>query len=241
MKALSIVVAGLLATATIPPAHADDLLPTKQGVTFLGSTAVGVALGGPLGMLAGAAVGAWFSENLETAAEAEGSLRQLASTRVELEQAESRLQQSRLDLVALQQQLAVAEDASLQYAQLMLEQLELEMLFKTDQPELTTAGQRRLQILADFLGNNPDIAVRLDGYADPRGSDSYNMQLSVARVSHVAQALRDLGVDPARIETFSHGASQSSAGAGDYDAYALERVVKINLSPRRAAGLAQTD
>lgn len=241
MKALSIVVAGLLATATIPPAHADDLLPTKQGVTFLGSTAAGVALGGPIGMLAGAAIGAWFSENLETVAEAEDNRQQLASTRVELEQVESRLQRSRQDMIALQQQLEVARDTGLQYAQLMLEQLELEMLFKTNQPELTAAGQRRLQTLATFLSGNPDIAVRLDGYADPRGTDSYNMQLSVARGSHVAQALQELGVDPARVETFSHGASQSSASTGDYDAYALERVVKINLSPNRAVRLAQTD
>ena len=85
MKALSIVVAGLLATATVPPAHADDLLPTKQGVTFLGSTAAGVALGGPIGLLAGAVVGAWFSENLEVAAESEDNRKLLANTRTELD------------------------------------------------------------------------------------------------------------------------------------------------------------
>ena len=241
MKALSIVVAGVLATATLPPAHADDLLPTKQGVTFLGTTAAGVALGGPIGLLAGAVVGAWFSENLEVAAESEDNRKLLASARTELEQAGKRMQQSKRDMLALQQQLKVAQEASIQYAQLMLEQLELEMLFKTNQPELTAAGQSRLRTLARFLSNNPDIAVRLDGYADPRGSDSYNMQLSVARVSHVAQALADMGVDPARVDTFSHGDSQSLASEGDYDGYALERVVKINLSPNRSAGLAHTD
>jgi len=240
MKALSIVVAALLATATLPPAHADDLLPTKQGVTFLGSTAAGVALGGPIGLLAGAAIGAWFSENLETAAGAEANSKLLASARTELERTELNMQQSNREMLALQQQLQVAQDTSIQYAQLMLEQLELEMLFKTNQPQLTDAGRRRLQTLATFLSNNPDIAVRLDGYADPRGNDSYNMQLSVARVSHVARALQELGVEPARIETYSHGASQSAAAQGDYDAYALERVVKINLSPSRAAGIAQT-
>ena len=43
------------------------------------------------------------------------------------------------------------------------------------------------------------------------------------------------------IESFSHGSSKSSAAAGDYDAYALERVVKINLSPTRVAGIARAD
>jgi outer membrane protein OmpA-like peptidoglycan-associated protein len=241
MKALRIVVTGLLVAATLPPAHADDLLPTKQGVTFLGTTAAGVALGGPIGLLAGAAVGAWFSDNLQTAAAAEDNRLQLASTQAELKQLESELQHSRQDMIGLQQQLEVARDSSIQYAQLMLEQLELEMLFKTNAPQLTAAGQSRLQTLATFLMNNPDISVRLDGYADPRGTASYNLQLSVARVSHVAQALTELGVDPARVSNFSHGASQSSAREGDYDAYALERVVKINLAPNAATGLAHTN
>ena len=240
MKALSIVVAGILATATLPPAHADELLPTKQGVTFLGSTAAGAALGGPIGLLAGAVVGAFFSESLETASTANENHEQLLVTRSKLEQAELRVQQSNEYMIALQEQLKLTQDASLQYAQLMLEQLELEMLFKTNQPELTVAGKQRLQTLASFLANNPDIAVRLDGYADPRGSESYNQQLSLARVSHVATALEELGVEPSRIESHSHGASQSAATDGDYDAYALERVVKINLSPNRAAGIAQT-
>jgi outer membrane protein OmpA-like peptidoglycan-associated protein len=241
MKAQTIVVAGLLAAATVPPAHADDLLPTRQGVTFLGSTAAGVALAGPVGLLAGALVGAWFSDKLETAADAEAGREALAVARTGLEQAEGRMLQTSREIAALQVQLREAQEASNQYAQLMLEQLELEMLFRTNQPELTEAGQRRLQTLATFLGNNPHINVRLDGYADPRGESSYNMQLSLARASHIARALQELGVDPARIQTFGHGDSQSSAGEGDYDAYALERVVKIKLSPGAATGLAHMD
>ena len=241
MKVLKFVVAGLLVAATIPPAHADDLLPTKQGATFLGTTVAGVALGGPIGLLAGAVAGAWLSDNLESAAAAEDNRLQLVSAQQELGQLESELQHSRQDMIALREQLEVAQDSSIAYAQLMLEQLELEMLFKTNAPELTVAGQGRLQTLATFLHNNPDISVRLDGHADPRGTDSYNMQLSIARVSHVAQALAELGVDPSRVASFSHGASQSNAQRGDYDAYAMERVVKINLAPNTNAGLAHSN
>ena len=117
MKALSIVVAGILATATLPPAHADELLPTKQGVTFLGSTAAGAALGGPIGLLAGAVVGAFFSESLETASTANENHEQLLVTRSKLEQAELRVQQSNEYMIALQEQLKLTQDASLQYAQ----------------------------------------------------------------------------------------------------------------------------
>ena len=123
----------------------------------------------------------------------------------------------------------------------MLDQLQLEMLFRTGATELTNTGQMRLAALADFLVDNPQIAIRLDGYADPRGDDSYNAQLSLGRVSHVARLLEQHGVDSARIQRFSHGASESVAAEGDYDAYALERAVKIELTQPGTEGIAAID
>ena len=95
--------------------------------------------------------------------------------------------------------------------------------------------------LAEFLASNPQIAVRLDGYADPRGGEAYNRQLSLGRLNYVARMLAAHGVDPQRIERFNHGSSRSVANEGDYDAYALERAVKINLSRPGAAGVATID
>ena len=234
MKLATLALSGLLAVVTIPPAHADDWLTTKKGVTFLGATAAGVALGGPVGMVAGAAVGAWFTDKLDAADRVDESHDKLATARMEL-------RESRSDIARLKAALQDSRDTSAQYAQLVLDQLQLEMLFKTNATVLTTAGQQRLERLAEFLVANPQIAIRLDGYADPRGDDSYNQQLSLGRVRHVAQALEDSGVDVARIESFSHGDSQSAAPQGDYDAYALERAVKINLSQRGRAGYAVRD
>ncbi|MEP5764354.1 MAG: OmpA family protein [Halieaceae bacterium] len=230
-----IALSGLLALVTIHPAHADDRwLPAKKGMTFLGVTAAGVALGGPVGLVGGALVATWMDGTIDTAAQAEDSLDQLTLARADLEQSQSRLAQASADLEEVR-------SANLQYAQLVLDQLELEMLFKTNATELTPTGQQRLARLAEFLAANPAIAIRLDGYADPRGEETYNEQLSLGRVSHVARTLAEYGVDAQRIESFSHGASQSSAGQGDYDAYALERAVKINLSQPPVRGLASTD
>jgi outer membrane protein OmpA-like peptidoglycan-associated protein len=73
------------------------------------------------------------------------------------------------------------------------------------------------------------LQVKLDGYADPRGDADYNLSLSQQRVDSVAQALVAAGIEPSRIETFYHGAHASTASSGDYDAYALERKVRIQL------------
>ena len=234
MKLSSLALSGLLALATIHPAHADDWLSAKKGATAFGATAAGVVLGGPLGMIGGALIGAWMNNTLDEAATAEDSRDQLELARIALREAQN-------EVAKLESDLGESREANLDYAQLVLDQLELEMLFKTNATELTTTGQQRLARLADFLIANPAIEIRLDGYADPRGEDSYNKKLSLGRVKHVAQALEDFGVDARRIESFSHGASVSSAAQGDYDAYALERAVKINLSQPPASGYALVD
>lgn len=226
-----IALGGLLALATIPPAHADDWLKTKQGATFFGATAAGVALGGPVGLLGGGLLAAWINTTLDEAAEAETAKQELADTRRALQSSEQALARTEADLED-------ARASSEHYAQLVLDQLQLEMLFKTGEAELTNTGQLRLAALASFLVDNPQIAIRLDGYADPRGNEAYNQQLSLGRVSHVAQLLQDAGVDPARIATFSHGATHSTATQGDLDAYAMERAVKIELTQEGAKGIA---
>ena len=226
MKIASLALSGLLAVSTIAPAQAEDnWLEAKQGATFVGATTAGAILGGPLGLLGGGLIAVWMNETLDEAAESESAKAELAITREELAASEAAL--------------AEAETATAQYAQLVLDQLQLEMLFKTDATELTNTGQLRLAALAEFLVANPQIAIRLDGYADPRGSESYNRQLSLGRVNHVANLLKTHGVDPARIARFSHGAEKSTAPQGDYDAYALERAVKIELS--RPSGIASID
>lgn len=201
---------------------------------MIGATAAGVVLGGPLGMIVGALTGVWMNNTLDTADTAEATDKELAMTQMHLRESETELAQ-------LSDQLDEAHQATEQYAQLVLDQLQLEMLFKTNATQLTPAGHMRLATLATFLVANPLIDIRLDGYADPRGADNYNRQLSLGRVNHVARALAELGVDKQRIQSFSHGATDSVATSGDYDAYALERSVKVNLFQSGATGIAQAD
>ncbi len=231
-----IIAAGLMAASLAHPVRAgevepDKLLPAKQAGTFIGSSLAGAALGGPLGLAAGAMLGAWYGERLADADALENTEQQLAS-------AHDALSESREQQLVLKEELRIARDTNEQYARLVLDQLELEMMFRTDASQLTDTGDRRLRALAAFLVQNPQISIRLDGYADPRGAAAYNADLSLQRVSHVARVLQEEGVPLSRIATYSHGASQSTASAGDYDAYALERVVKINLQ-QDVTGIAQ--
>lgn len=211
-----ILLSSILAVSA-PLAQADDNRSTarKAGV-FFSSAIAGAAVAGPIGMVAGAFSGVWLDQQVEKADELAG---------VESDLAEANAQLSSLD-----KQLARAVADSQKYAQIALDQLQLEMMFKTGASNLTDAGKNRLALLADFMSANKHLNIRLDGYADPRGNAEYNRSLSEARVASVASQLLKMGVAQDRLKTYSHGDSQSNAANGDYDSYALERVVRIQLS-----------
>jgi len=198
------------------PAHAEISTEHKQQATVISTAVVGAVAAGPVGWIAGALGGGWMAKQIERSDQYEVVSEELAS--------------SEQELLTLRQQLAQVEQDNQQFAQLALDQLQLEMLFKTGDSQLSEQGISRVSMLADFLKANPDINIRLDGYADPRGQEDYNMALSTARAHRVAEQLESFHIDKARMEVYSHGAKFSQATTGDLDAYALERVVRIQLS-----------
>jgi outer membrane protein OmpA-like peptidoglycan-associated protein len=80
--------------------------------------------------------------------------------------------------------------------------------------------------------------VRLDGYADPRGGDEINMQLSQDRANAVRDLLLAAGVGEEALEVNAYGKTQSVAS--DSDGYALERRVRLTLRMDSPAAVAQT-
>lgn len=216
-----IAVTALSTVVVASNAHAGDAMDDarKTGV-FFSSAIAGAVLAGPIGMVAAAVGGVWLDEKVEQANELEG----------ELQGAKAELANANGKLSTLHYRLAVAEDASQQYAQIALDQLQLEMLFKTGKSEVTDAGKHRLALLADFMKKHAKLAIRLDGYTDPRGDEDFNLKLSSQRVDSVVVELKAAGLDEKRISRHSHGADQSVAVQGDYDGYALERVVRIQIT-----------
>ena len=195
---------------------ADVRSDSKVAGVVMGSTLTGAVAGGPLGAFAGFLAGAWLGEQVQTADTVELTQAQLATATEQLD--------------TLSAQLSHEQMLSKQYAQTALDQLQLELLFKTGDGQLTASGQQRMQYLADFMVGNPELNIRLDGYADPRGDANYNLALSEQRVQSVAALLASHGVAMSRIEIYAHGDAQSVAAVGDYDGYAMERIVKIQLS-----------
>jgi len=205
---------GTATTVAADPIELSD--EAKRNSVIWGSIATGAAAGGPLGAMAGVIAGVWLGEKVEEAGRVDAVKEQLAD--------------ANNHATKLSQQLAQAEIPVQPYEQVALERLYLELLFKTGDSQLTASGQERIANLASLLLKHPEVHIRLDGHTDPRGNADYNQTLSENRVQTIVELLVANGIANDRIVTNSHGADQSSAVTGDYDGYALERVVKIQLS-----------
>ena len=103
----------------------------------------------------------------------------------------------------------------------------MDVLFRTDEHVLADTTGGRLAELADAIAKLPDIRVQLDGFADERGEQDYNLRLSQQRVDYVREQLIAAGVDAARIGATAHG--EAPAADDVADSYALERRVSLKL------------
>jgi outer membrane protein OmpA-like peptidoglycan-associated protein len=197
----------------------------KEGTTFGLGAIVGGLVAGPIGVMAGAMTGATLGQELTKADKFD-------EVNLQMDVANSELKARQLEIIALKNQLHIAQQQKIRLHELAMTNLEFQVLFKTGNDELNQYTGKKLDELAEFLIQNQELSVRLHGYADPRGTEEYNNVLAMYRAENVKNSLQARGVDETRIETRSYGADQSKAQKGDLDAYALERRVTIEVFNR---------
>ena len=79
--------------------------------------------------------------------------------------------------------------------------------FATASADLPADAQNTVDALAQILKAYPNAKIRLDGYADARGSAAMNDQLGAQRANAVSAALQKAGVAADRIATATGGES----------------------------------
>lgn len=80
-----------------------------------------------------------------------------------------------------------------------------------------------LQAKAEFLKDNPNIHIRIEGNCDERGTNEYNLALGERRADSAAKFLVSLGISPDRIETISYGEERPLALGHGEGAWAQNR------------------
>lgn len=100
--------------------------------------------------------------------------------------------------------------------------------FNFDSAQYGMIAANTINILKTFLENNPDANVDLFGYADERGPDGYNQELSQSRADAVANALINVGIDASRLNAVGRG-EDLSIDSTSPDAYQMARRVTFSV------------
>jgi outer membrane protein OmpA-like peptidoglycan-associated protein len=235
-RIIAIVVAGLIANSAFAgdfTSGSERKTNKEEGIGLGAGAAIGAIAGGPVGFVIGAALGGWTGDRfhrektakLDAQARSEEAEQLASSLQAALKGSESENRQLRI--VMLDQEEA--------YRQAIERALDVEIYFHTGESTLDAAVQDRVRQLGEIIRDFDEVAVVVDGYADPRGDEGYNQQLSAERAAAVRDTLIEAGVPANRIVATAKGEQDSQAVDGDLDAMALERKVNLTIvtsSPR---------
>lgn len=81
------------------------------------------------------------------------------------------------------------------------------VLFDFDKSSLSSEAKTNLDKLVKVLNTYPDTDIQVQGHTDSKGSESYNMDLSIKRASSVANYLLVNGINTTRISIKGFGES----------------------------------
>jgi peptidoglycan-associated lipoprotein len=108
--------------------------------------------------------------------------------------------------------------------------LENRIFFEFDQSELSAAARQSLSEKVEVLRAMPSLTLRIDGHADERGSDEYNLALSNRRAAAAKRFLVNLGVSADRLETVGYGEEQPLDSGETEAAWAHNRRDEFRVS-----------
>lgn len=181
------------------------------------------------------------SEAQQARGQADKQRAEAESARAAAEQARLQAEKARKDA---ETQLAAAEAAKARVAKLQAEMAALQakqtdrgmvltlgdVLFDTGRAELKAGAFDTLDRLANFLRDNPERKLKIEGHTDSVGSDEYNLGLSHRRADAVRAALVSRGVDGGRITTEGLGKARPVASNDSAEGRQRNRRVEIVIA-----------
>ena len=246
---------GLMGVGVAAMAGETKTAPPQEPMGFVAGGVIGGLAAGPVGAVIGAGIGTWLGSRVHRAGEAAKAEAQVAALQTDksalqgentaLLTEKSELSDTNQALSAQLDQLsqrveaaqAVQDGGTEAVAAGVLDGLQGDVLFRTGSAEITPDIAHQIQVLAQAVAKSPALKVRVDGYADPRGTEDINMKLSQDRANAVRDLLLAAGVSEDALEVNAYGKSQSVAA--DSDGYALERRVRLTLQAQGGAAVAQ--
>ncbi len=102
-----------------------------------------------------------------------------------------------------------------------------DVLFESGKANLLPGAERTLEKLVQFLEENPDRKVLIEGHTDNIGSSTYNLDLSLRRAQAVQKALIERGIEESRI--LAQGYGELYPVASNKDAAGRQRNRRVEI------------
>lgn len=99
--------------------------------------------------------------------------------------------------------------------------------FDYDSDILDFSARQQVIGYCNWLEDNPEVHITLEGHCDERGSSDYNYSLGMTRAWSVREMMVGRGIDPGRVYTISYGEEQPIAEGRTAHAFALNRRVEF--------------
>ncbi len=95
--------------------------------------------------------------------------------------------------------------------------------FAYNQSSIGPGEAGKIAAVAQFLLQNGDVAVQVEGNCDERGTNEYNLSLGEFRAQAVRDQLINSGVAADRVYTISYGEDKPAVAGHDESAWAANR------------------
>jgi len=107
-----------------------------------------------------------------------------------------------------------------------------DVYFDFDKYDLKPDARERLSKNADFLKQHPGFVVTIEGHADERGTNDYNIALGDRRANAAREYLVTLGIQAARVKTVSFGEERPVCTESNESCWWRNRRGEFHLSGR---------
>ena len=111
-----------------------------------------------------------------------------------------------------------------------VEELETRVHFSTASDHVIKGDRWVLEHNAQWMRDNPQAVLILEGHCDERGSDEYNLELGDRRSRRVKEELVRLGVPAAALAVVSFGERRPLNKRHTYEAWRKNR--RVEFTPR---------
>jgi len=110
-----------------------------------------------------------------------------------------------------------------------------EIYFDFDRYQLRPDARETLQANAAWLKANPAARVQIEGHADERGTNEYNLALGAKRAQTTKDYLATLGISSGRLSTISYGEEVPVCRERNEECWQRNRRARFVILPAKPA------